>query len=69
MIGHKNHPEVVGTMGQLPKGSIRLIETKSDVEKLKVEDFKRPLAYITQTTLSVDDTSEIIDFKKKISNY
>ena len=60
LIGHKNHPEVVGTMGQLPEGSIRLIETKSDVEKLKVEDFKRPLAYITQTTLSVDDTKDII---------
>tara|TARA_X000000368_G_scaffold356630_1_gene298734 strand:- start:169 stop:1113 length:945 start_codon:yes stop_codon:yes gene_type:complete len=65
LIGHKNHPEVVGTMGQLPKGSIRLIETKSDVEKLKVEDFKRPLAYITQTTLSVDDTAEIIGHLKR----
>ena len=50
LIGHKNHPEVIGTMGQLPKGSIKLIETKNDVENLKTEDFKKPLAYITQTT-------------------
>tara|TARA_S200000501_G_scaffold298963_1_gene285581 strand:+ start:251 stop:1195 length:945 start_codon:yes stop_codon:yes gene_type:complete len=65
LIGHKNHPEVIGTMGQLPEGSIKLIETKSDVEALRAEDFKKPLAYITQTTLSVDDTSEIINFLKK----
>ena len=65
LIGHKNHPEVIGTMGQLPEGSIKLIETKSDAEALRAEDFKKPLAYITQTTLSVDDTSEIIDFLKK----
>jgi len=64
LIGHKNHPEVVGTMGQLPKGSIKLVETKSDVENLKVDNFKKPLAYITQTTLSVDDTSEIINALK-----
>ena len=60
LIGHKNHPEVIGTMGQLPQGSIKLIETKKDVESLVVEDFKKPLAYITQTTLSVDDTAQII---------
>ena len=65
LIGHKNHPEVIGTMGQLPEGSIKLIETKNDAEALKVEDFKKPLAYITQTTLSVDDTAEIIDHLKK----
>ena len=64
LIGHKNHPEVIGTMGQLPNGSIRLIETKNDVESLKVDDFKKPLAYITQTTLSVDDTAEIINSLK-----
>ncbi len=64
LIGHKNHPEVVGTMGQLPKGSIKLVETKSDVENLKAENFKNPLAYITQTTLSVDDTLEIINALK-----
>jgi len=64
LIGHKNHPEVIGTMGQLPRGSIKLVETKSDVENLKVENYKKPLAYITQTTLSVDDTSEIINALK-----
>ena len=52
-------------MGQLPIGSIKLIETIQDVEKMNVEDFKKPLAYITQTTLSVDDTKEIIDLLKK----
>ncbi len=65
LIGHKNHPEVIGTMGQLPEGSIRLIETKEDANALKVENFTKPLAYITQTTLSVDDTAEIIDCLKK----
>jgi 4-hydroxy-3-methylbut-2-enyl diphosphate reductase len=65
LIGHKNHPEVIGTMGQLPKGSIKLVETKSDVENLKTDNFKKPLAYITQTTLSVDDTAEIINALKK----
>jgi 4-hydroxy-3-methylbut-2-enyl diphosphate reductase len=65
LIGHKNHPEVIGTMGQLPKGSIKLIETINDVESLDLKDFKKPLAYITQTTLSVDDTADIIDFLKE----
>ena len=65
LIGHKNHPEVIGTMGQLPKGSIKLIETKADVEYLKEDNFKKPLAYITQTTLSVDDTEEIINALKE----
>ena len=64
LIGHKNHPEVIGTMGQLPDGSIKLVETKNDVENLKVDNFKKPLAYITQTTLSVDDTAEIINTLK-----
>ena len=64
LIGHKNHPEVIGTMGQLPNGSIKLVETKSDVENLKADNFKKPLAYITQTTLSVDDTAEIINALK-----
>ena len=69
LIGHKNHPEVIGTMGQLPNGSIKLIETKKDAEALEVDNFKKPLAYITQTTLSVDDTSEIIDcLKNKFPN-
>ena len=64
LIGHKNHPEVVGTMGQLPEGSIKLIETAEEVRTLDIKNFKKPLAYITQTTLSVDDTSEIIDLLK-----
>ena len=69
LIGHNNHPEVIGTMGQLPNGSIKLIETADDVDLLKVENFSKPLAYITQTTLSVDDTTEIIDkLKKKFPN-
>ena len=69
LIGHKNHPEVIGTMGQLPVGSIKLIETKKDAEALEIKKFKKPLAYITQTTLSVDDTAEIIDcLKNKFPN-
>ncbi len=64
LIGHKNHPEVIGTMGQLPNGSIKLVEKIDEVKSLNVEDFKKPLAYITQTTLSVDDTAEIIKLLK-----
>ena len=64
LIGHKNHPEVIGTMGQLPNGSIKLVETKNDVENLNANNFNKPLAYITQTTLSVDDTAEIINSLK-----
>jgi len=52
-------------MGQLPKGSIKLIETKNDTDNLNADNFNKPLAYITQTTLSVDDTAEIIDALKK----
>ena len=61
LIGHKNHPEVIGTMGQLPEGSIKLIETIEEVKNLK---YMKPLAYVTQTTLSVDDTKEIIEALK-----
>ena len=64
LIGHKNHPEVVGTMGQLPRGSIKLIETVNDAESLNANTFQKPLAYITQTTLSVDDTLEMIKILK-----
>jgi len=64
LIGHKGHPEVVGTMGQLPEGSVRLIETSENVFSLRPEEFTKPLAYITQTTLSVDDTSDIIKLLK-----
>ncbi|MEO1192614.1 MAG: 4-hydroxy-3-methylbut-2-enyl diphosphate reductase [Pseudomonadota bacterium] len=59
MIGHQGHPEVIGTMGQLPKGSIILVETVEDVAKLQIEDPNR-LGFITQTTLSVDDTADIV---------
>jgi len=61
LIGHNNHPEVIGTMGQLPKGAIRLVETIEDAKALVDNDFTKPIAYITQTTLSVDDTAEIIN--------
>ena len=61
LIGHNNHPEVIGTMGQLPKGAIKLVETKEDAKALVNSDFTKPIAYITQTTLSVDDTAEIIN--------
>lgn len=59
MIGHDGHPETVGTMGQLPSGEVLLVETVGDVATLKPRDSQR-LAYITQTTLSVDDTAEIV---------
>ena len=59
LIGHDGHPEVIGTMGQLPKGSIVLVQTAEEVESIEVPDPKK-LAYITQTTLSVDDTADII---------
>ena len=63
LIGHKNHPEVVGTMGQLPKGNIDLIETIQDAQNYTKKNEKK-LAYITQTTLSVDDTKDIINVLK-----
>ncbi|MBL4602827.1 MAG: 4-hydroxy-3-methylbut-2-enyl diphosphate reductase [Emcibacteraceae bacterium] len=59
MIGHKGHPEVIGTMGQLAKGAIQLVESPEDVEKLTINNTDN-VAYITQTTLSLDDTSDII---------
>jgi len=65
LIGHKGHPEVIGTMGQLPKNSIKLIETENDADSLKVDEFNKPVAYVTQTTLSVDDTKNIIKILKK----
>ena len=63
LIGHKNHPEVIGTMGQLPKESIELIESVESAKKYSKKNDKK-LAYITQTTLSVDDTKEIINVLK-----
>lgn len=59
LIGHRGHPEVIGTMGQLPQGAVRLIETVEDAEALAVKDPQK-LAYVTQTTLSVDDTKDVI---------
>ncbi len=59
MIGHKGHPETVGTMGQLPEGEVLLVETVEDVATVQVRDPEK-LAFVTQTTLSVDDTKDII---------
>ena len=68
LIGHKNHPEVIGTMGQIPNGSIDLIENIEDVNKFEIKANGK-LAYVTQTTLSVDDTKDIINaLKEKFSN-
>ena len=64
LIGHKNHPEVLGTMGQLPKGAIKLIETVKQAQNLNINEIKKPVAYVTQTTLSVDDTKDIIEVIK-----
>lgn len=58
-VGHKGHPEVIGTMGQVPEGKITLVETTADVEALDLP-LDAPLAFLTQTTLSVDDTAEIV---------
>ena len=62
LIGHKGHPEVIGTMGQIPKQNIVLIETIEDAKNLKLNG---PIAYVTQTTLSVDDTKDIIKVLEK----
>ncbi|AVO38393.1 4-hydroxy-3-methylbut-2-enyl diphosphate reductase [Pukyongiella litopenaei] len=59
MIGHEGHPETIGTMGQLPDGEVLLVETVDDVASVRVRDPDR-LAYVTQTTLSVDDTADIV---------
>ncbi len=64
LIGHQGHPEVIGTMGQLPPGAVMLIETVEDVAALQVAD-ENNLAYCTQTTLSVDDTAAVIEALKK----
>ena len=64
LIGHKGHPEVIGTMGQIPENGITLVETTEDVKKIIFKKDEK-LAFITQTTLSVDDTKEIIECLKK----
>ncbi len=60
LVGHAGHPEVVGTMGQLPDGAVVLVESVADVEKLALDDGE-PLAYVTQTTLSLDNSQEVIE--------
>ena len=67
MIGHEGHPETLGTMGQLPEGEVILVETVEDVELIQPRDNGK-LAYITQTTLSVDDTINIVEALKKRFN-
>ena len=64
LIGHEGHPEVIGTMGQLPPGAVSLIETVADVEAFEAPAGKE-LAYATQTTLSVDDTAEVVAALKR----
>jgi len=64
LIGHHNHPEVIGTMGQLPNGAIDLIQDEHDVETYELDQDQK-IAYVTQTTLSVDDTKSIIKALKK----
>jgi 4-hydroxy-3-methylbut-2-enyl diphosphate reductase len=58
MIGHRGHPETIGTIGQLPEGEVLLVENIEDVERIEPSEYKK-LAYVTQTTLSIDDTKEI----------
>ena len=62
LIGHQNHPEVIGTMGQLPEGSIDLIQNENEAKKYNTDNKK--ISYVTQTTLSVDDTKDIIRILK-----
>jgi len=64
LIGHQNHPEVIGTMGQLPKGSIDLIQNEEEAKKYSIKNNEK-IAYVTQTTLSVDDTIDIIKILKE----
>ena len=64
MIGHKGHPETIGTMGQLPDKEVLLVETTEDIKTINPKD-ETKLAYITQTTLSVDDTSDIVSALKE----
>ena len=64
MIGHRGHPETIGTMGQLPEGEVLLVEDESDVQNLEVRDTQN-LAYVTQTTLSIDDTVSVVQALQK----
>ena len=65
LIGHANHPEVVGTMGQLPSGAIDLIQNDDEALNYKHSNINKNIAYITQTTLSIDDAKKIIKILKK----
>ena len=64
LVGHRGHPEVIGTMGQLPDGAVQLIETAEEARQFVPKDAGQ-LAYVTQTTLSVDDTAEIVTILKQ----
>jgi len=64
LIGHENHPEVIGTMGQLPSGAIDLIQNEDEAKNYNTKEGKN-IAFVTQTTLSIDDTKEIIKILKK----
>ena len=64
LIGHQNHPEVIGTMGQLPTGAIDLIQNEDEAKKYENKE-GRKIAFVTQTTLSIDDTQEMIEILKK----
>ncbi len=64
LIGHAGHPEVIGTMGQLPQGAVSLVETLADAQIFTPRDPAK-LAYVTQTTLSLDDTADIVDLLKR----
>ena len=65
LIGHRGHPEVIGTMGQLAEGQISLIETAEEARSFTQKQVGKSLAYLTQTTLSVDETAEIVGILKK----
>ena len=64
LIGHQNHPEVIGTMGQLPTGAIDLIQNENEAKNYENKRYKK-IAFVTQTTLSIDDTQEMIEILKK----
>ena len=68
LIGHADHPEVIGTIGQLPTGAVKLIETVEDAKRFQPTDASK-LAYVTQTTLSVDDTAQVVaELKRRFPN-
>jgi 4-hydroxy-3-methylbut-2-enyl diphosphate reductase len=64
LIGHAGHPEVIGTLGQLPDGDVKLVENVEQAERIEIDDPDR-LSFVTQTTLSVDDTADIVDVLKR----